>query len=195
MGRDKLKRTLHFKPKYNYFSSNESDNREVIELLHEEMEALYLMDTLELYQADAATKMGISRPTFAKIIKRARQKVTMMLVTGNALEIVEEKTDFLVMVPSDDKEQIINQNVVTKFLLIYHIENGKILKKGSLPNPIFRDKLRPAQILPQLCLQHHINFFMSYGIGMGLKSALLSKGVYPINEKSITIKRIKTLGQ
>lgn len=193
MGRDKLKRTLQFKPQYKYFSSNKSDNEELIELLHEEMEALYLMDAKELYQADAAKEMGISRPTFANIIKNARQKVTMMLITGATLKIFDEKDDLLIMIPSDSKETFLNSHPEAKFLLIYHVENGEILKKGHLLNPVVKDKIRPGQILPNLCSKHGINFFMSESIGVGLKSALLSKGVYSITEKEITEEKITRL--
>lgn len=190
MGRNKLKRTLRFKPKYKAFSSHEGDNKEVISLLHEELEALYLMDSQELYQADAAKQMGISRPTFATIIKNARQKITMMLITGASLKIVDEKDDLLVMIPSESKEQVLKSSVEAKFLLIYHLQNKQIIKRGYLLNPIIKNKVRPAQVLPTLCSKRGINFFMSESIGLGLKSALLSKGIYSIMEKEINEEKI-----
>jgi len=193
MGRDKLKRTLQFKPKYKAFTSNEGNNETVIELLHEEMEALYLMDAKELYQADAAKEMGISRPTFATIIKNARQKITMMLITGASLKIVDEKNDLLVMIPSDSNKSIVNSTLEAKFLLIYHLQNSKIIKRGHFLNPAQKEKIRPGQVLPNLCSKHGINFFMSESIGIGLKSALLSKGVYSIIENEINEEKILRL--
>ena len=178
MGRDKLKRNLQFKPRYTRFKASMSNNKENIQLLHEEMEALYLMDAKELYQADAANEMGVSRPTFARILKNARQKVTMMLITGATLEIDDEKDTVLIMVPSEDKELIVKSTPKAKYLLIYHVENREIVKKGHLENPVYENKIRPAQVLPLLCTKHKINFFMTESIGVGLKSALLSKGVY-----------------
>ncbi len=154
---------------------------------------LYLMDAKELYQADAAKEMGISRPTFATIIKNARQKITMMLITGASLKIVDEKDDLLVMIPSDSNKRIVNSTPEAKFLLIYHLQNSKIIKRGHLLNPAQKEKIRPGQVLPNLCSKHGINFFMSESIGIGLKSALLSKGVYSIIENEINEEKILRL--
>lgn len=53
----------------------------------DELEALRLADLEELYQADAAKHMGISRQTFANIVARARHKVADALIHGKALRI------------------------------------------------------------------------------------------------------------
>jgi len=185
MGRDKLKRNLQFKPHYTHFEALGSDNDESILLLHEEMEALYLMDAKELYQADAAKEMGVSRPTFARILKNARQKVTMMLITGSKLQIEDEKDYLLVMVPSEEKTSIVKSTPQAKYLLIFHVENQEIVKQGHLPNPVYENKIRPGQVLLLLCSTHKINFFMTESLGVGLKSALLSKGVYTITKKNL----------
>jgi len=186
MGRDKLKRNLQFKPLCTSFGSNECETEETIHLLHEEMEALFLMDSKELYQVDAAEQMGVSRPTFARILKNARQKVTMMLVTGSNLQIENEKYDLLIMVPSEKKESIVNAKPNAPYLLIYHVENQEIINRGVLTNPVHRDKVRPGQVLPQLCSKHQINFFLAESVGTGLKSALLSKGVHSKVERKIS---------
>jgi len=190
MGRDKLKRHLQFKPKYRKFTNTEYPSEETIQLLHEEIEALYLMDSKELYQADAAKEMGISRPTFARIIKSARQKVTMMLMTGANLEIIDEKEDIMIIIPSQKENNIIKSIPKAPFLLIYHIKNQKILKKEVIENPVYKNKMRPAQILPLICSQKGINFFMAEEIGTGLKSALLSRGVFSLIESDISEDKI-----
>lgn len=186
MGRDKLKRNLQFKPHYTSFEASESNSQESIQLLHEEMEALYLMDAKELYQADAASEMGVSRPTFARILKNARQKVTMMLITGSKLQIEDEKDYVLVMVPSEEKTSIVQSTPQAKYLLVFHVENREIIKRGHLSNPIYKSQARPGQVLPMLCSQHKINFLMTASLGMGLKSALLSKGVYAISQEQLS---------
>lgn len=185
MGRDKLKRNLQFKPHYTRFEASESANEESIQLLHEEMEALYLMDAQVLYQADAAKEMGVSRPTFARILKNARQKVTMMLITGSKLQIEDEKDYVVVMVPSEATESIVKSTPQAKYLLVFHVENREIVKQGHLANPIVEKKLRPGQVLPLLCSTHKINFFMTESLGAGLKSALLSKGVSTITKENL----------
>ena len=53
----------------------------------DEIEALRLADLDGLYQERAAKKMGISRPTFARIIETARRKVADALIHGKALRI------------------------------------------------------------------------------------------------------------
>lgn len=185
MGRDKLKRNLQFKPQYISFEASESDNKESIHLLHEEMEALYLMDAKELYQADAASQMGVSRATFARILKNARQKVTMMLITGAKLHIDDEKSSVLIMVPSEEKDAIVKSTPKAKYLLIFHVENKEIIKRGHLANPVYEMTTRPAQVLPLLCSTHKINFFITETLGLGLKSALLSKGVYSSTKENL----------
>ena len=60
---------------------------ETITLAVDEYEALRLADLEGLYQEDAADRMGISRPTFGRIVESARKKIAEALVNGKALEI------------------------------------------------------------------------------------------------------------
>lgn len=60
---------------------------EEVELELDEIEAIRLADLEELYQADAAMRMGVSRQTFGNIIARAHKKVAMALIGGKALRI------------------------------------------------------------------------------------------------------------
>jgi len=53
----------------------------------DEFEAVRLADLEGLYQAGAAERMGISRPTFGRIIESAHRKVAQALVRGQALMI------------------------------------------------------------------------------------------------------------
>ncbi len=58
-----------------------------IELAADELESLRLADEEGLYRVEAAKKMGVSRQTFDRILKRAHQKVAHALVRGHALRI------------------------------------------------------------------------------------------------------------
>ncbi len=60
---------------------------ETVELKADELEALSLADYQGLDQESAAQKMGISRPTFSRIVNGARKAVAKALVTGAALKI------------------------------------------------------------------------------------------------------------
>lgn len=53
----------------------------------DEFEAVRLADLEGLYQADAAERMHVSRPTFGRIIESAHRKIAEALVHGQALVI------------------------------------------------------------------------------------------------------------
>jgi len=56
-------------------------------LLEDEMEAIRLADFEGLYQQECAERMGISRPTFSRLIESARKKIADALVNTKALNI------------------------------------------------------------------------------------------------------------
>ncbi|MDD3094665.1 MAG: DUF134 domain-containing protein [Candidatus Neomarinimicrobiota bacterium] len=58
-----------------------------ISLEADELEALRLADLEELYQNDAAEKMGVSRQTFGNILKHAHQKIADALIHGKAIRM------------------------------------------------------------------------------------------------------------
>lgn len=65
------------------------DTLEVEELRLDEFEALRLADLEGLYQEAAAERMGVSRPTFARILARARTAVARALVEERVLVVGE----------------------------------------------------------------------------------------------------------
>lgn len=65
------------------------DELEVEPLRLDELEALRLADLEGLYQETAATRMGVSRPTFARILARARAAVARALVEERMLVVSE----------------------------------------------------------------------------------------------------------
>lgn len=54
------------------------------------LEALRLADLEGLYQEAAAERMGVSRPTFTRIVARARAAVADALINGKTLLIANE---------------------------------------------------------------------------------------------------------
>ena len=56
-------------------------------MLHEELEALRLVDLEGRYQEDAAKQMSVSRSTLQRIVGEARAKVVRALIEGAALHI------------------------------------------------------------------------------------------------------------
>ena len=63
------------------------DQLKTITLLHEELEALRLVDLEERYQEAAAEQMNISRSTLQRIVSEAHYKVAQALTEGAALHI------------------------------------------------------------------------------------------------------------
>jgi uncharacterized protein len=74
------------------------DSLRMIRLLQEELEALRLADLECLSQAESASRMGISRSTFQRILNHARRQVALALSEGCALQI--EGGSFEVSPPS-----------------------------------------------------------------------------------------------
>ncbi len=56
-------------------------------LKHEEMEAIRLKDLEGLEQAECASRMAVSRPTFQRILLSAREKVADSLLHGKAIRV------------------------------------------------------------------------------------------------------------
>ena len=62
---------------------------EIEELQLDELEALRLADLEGLYQEAAAERMGVSRPTFSRILARARTAVARALIEERVLVVGE----------------------------------------------------------------------------------------------------------
>jgi predicted DNA-binding protein (UPF0251 family) len=89
MARPRLCRRVRFNPDVTYFKPRGIPLRKLEEvILHvDEFEALRLKDLEGLEQEDAAKKMGISRPTFQRLLVSARKKIADAIVKGKAIKI------------------------------------------------------------------------------------------------------------
>lgn len=58
---------------------------DTVVLQYEELEAIRLADYERLYQEEAAEKMGVSRPTFTRLLDGARRKLAKALIEGRAI--------------------------------------------------------------------------------------------------------------
>jgi predicted DNA-binding protein (UPF0251 family) len=91
MPRPRLGRKINFDPHVTYFKPQGVPMREleVVELSHEEMEALRLKNIEELDQNACAKKMQTSQSTFQRILASARKKVSLALIDGKAIKIIK----------------------------------------------------------------------------------------------------------
>ncbi|MBT3293010.1 DUF134 domain-containing protein [Candidatus Peregrinibacteria bacterium] len=92
MPRPREKRRIKFLPKAKYFKpqSIPLSSLKVIELNHEEMEALRLKNVENINQVECAKEMNTSQSTFQRILTSAEQKVSLALVEGCAIRIYED---------------------------------------------------------------------------------------------------------
>ena len=60
---------------------------EEVILGHDEVEAIRLKNLVGLSQEEAASQMGVSQPTFHRLLLSAHQKLTDAVVNGKALRI------------------------------------------------------------------------------------------------------------
>ncbi len=183
MGREKTKRNLVFKPAFKNFIPQDKSYNGITHLLDEEMEAIYLMDILDLYQEDAAKSMKVSRPTFTRILKNARQKLTRALVYGNKISIEDSNAPYIIAICTASKDSFESMASTDQFISIYKVQNNEITLIKSIENDVYVKATKPAIILPQIFLDFNVNIFLSTKIGEGLKNSLLAKGIQSIEKQ------------
>jgi predicted DNA-binding protein (UPF0251 family) len=92
---------------------NQGEQTETLTLLFDEYEAINLADYKKLTQKQAAKRMNVSRPTFARIYEKARQIIAQAFVEGKAIVIEGGNVSF-----NDE----VSENITGKK---YQIEFGK----------------------------------------------------------------------
>lgn len=82
-------RRVRFEPNITYFKPAGVPLRELSEIVLtvEELESMRLKDSENLSETDAAKKMGISQPTFNRLVNSARKKIADALNKGAAIRI------------------------------------------------------------------------------------------------------------
>jgi predicted DNA-binding protein (UPF0251 family) len=91
MPRPRCRRRIRFHPNVRYYKPQGVPMRhlEVVELTIEEVEALRLRNIEELDQTECAKKMNTSQSTFQRILSSAYKKITIAIVNGRAIKIVQ----------------------------------------------------------------------------------------------------------
>ncbi|TFG01312.1 MAG: DUF134 domain-containing protein [Promethearchaeota archaeon] len=94
MGRRTRRRWVG-KPPDNFYFSRESPSMDAnIILTVAEFEALRLKHYMNLNQEQASEWMGISQPTFSRVIERAHQKLTQALIEGKTIKVFGGEVDY-----------------------------------------------------------------------------------------------------
>ncbi|MHC1611234.1 MAG: DUF134 domain-containing protein [Candidatus Methanospirareceae archaeon] len=76
---------LHFAPRQGAESSGFDTDESILKV--EELESIRLKDYLRLSQNEAAERMGVSQPTFHRILSEAHRKIAEALIEGKAIRI------------------------------------------------------------------------------------------------------------
>ncbi|MFV9677012.1 MAG: DUF134 domain-containing protein [Methanosarcinales archaeon] len=76
---------LYFEPKMCGKSIPPNADDEILKV--EELESIRLKDYLRMDQAAAAERMGVSQPTFHRIISESHRKIAQALIEGKAIRI------------------------------------------------------------------------------------------------------------
>lgn len=176
MGRQKIARECSFKPDFTLFEPVDRKIEGEIELNADEMEALYLMDYEGLYQEEAASEMGVSRPTFSRIIKSARTKTATALVRGYRLQIVDAKDKFVVALIVENENDYSAFAITAPIVVLVHLFNQKVINVESFQNPAQNEK--PSVVLPPFLKSHGVSYLLGDKIGEGLKNSLLARGIF-----------------
>jgi predicted DNA-binding protein (UPF0251 family) len=87
MGRQPYCRKILQQPPCGGFEPHRRSSDEVVVLALDELEAVRLADLEGLYHVEAAQQMGVSRPTFGRVLQAGRRKIATALVNGLALRI------------------------------------------------------------------------------------------------------------
>jgi len=89
MGRKKIKRMLQQEPGATFYKPQGIPMRHLqdVTLPHDGLEALRLADGEGLSQEEGARLMGVSRPTFGRILGHARKIVAQALANGWAIRV------------------------------------------------------------------------------------------------------------
>jgi len=194
LAREKQQREIHFRPTSKYFGPKDIKPNEDIILLHEEIQAIKLMDLDSMYQEDAARTMNISRPTLARIIKNARIKIASALINGSNIKIHEIQNDFNVAICSNATNSLNDIAIDSKYILILHIKDYKLKSLYHINNPAYAENnIRPRHVLPTLLYEEKINYFITKQIGATCKKYLIDKGIYPIIKDEISLENIVTV--
>jgi len=93
MPRNKIFRTILSKPKSVFFQPQGIclKTLDIIELHADEYEAIKLHNFDQLSQIQASKSMGISQPTFGRILNSGYKKISKALFKGKAIAIQQQK--------------------------------------------------------------------------------------------------------
>lgn len=132
-------RNITLKPTVLQFGPLREEPKDILQMSPDELESLYLADFQGLYQEECAKQLGVSRPTFSKIIKSARKKNIEMLMYGKGIEIMPHQRKFIVIYPTNDRITVAPYFLVAKLFAFATVKEGNIERIEYSNNPIYEE--------------------------------------------------------
>ncbi|HHH37108.1 MAG TPA: DUF134 domain-containing protein [Epsilonproteobacteria bacterium] len=131
-------KNITLKPTVLEFGPLTQPPKELLQLSPEELESLYLADFQGLYQEECAKQLGVSRPTFVKLLKSGRKKMIEMLMYGKGVSLTPNLQEFILIYPTDDRVTISPHFLVAKRFAFALIRENTIESIRYLYNPIYQ---------------------------------------------------------
>lgn len=133
------KRNITFRPIYFAFAPAEGKATSTSILHEDELEALYLADFKGLYHEACAESLGVSRPTFAKLLKSGRKKNIEMLMFGKALQIEHHPHNFVMAFPTNDRITLGEHFLIARYFALATISETSVVSLRFINNPIYEE--------------------------------------------------------
>jgi len=94
MGRRTRRRWVSETPNNFYFSEENPKLDDCVIISVAEFEAMRLKHYMKLDQQRSAERMGISQPTFSRVLDSAHQKITQALIYGKVIQVYGGNIDY-----------------------------------------------------------------------------------------------------
>lgn len=179
MGRPRRKRFIKAQPQTTYFKPTGIRLKTLTEVVlsFDEFEAIRLKDLLRYNQDDAAKQMGISQPTFHRLINIARKKMADAIVNGKAIKIAEgnhtikeldyHNSTIAIATASNDLNDTIQCCFgKCKYFIIVTIANGEIASTEILENANNTSPCKAGLITAQMLVDKNIDVVITREIGL-----------------------------
>jgi predicted DNA-binding protein (UPF0251 family)/predicted Fe-Mo cluster-binding NifX family protein len=184
MSRPITERKIHFTSPSRVFVPRGLPAREQdqVSLSRDEAEAIRLADLEGLYQQAAALRMGISRPTFGRIIECAHRKVADALINGKRLLIEggellpaqEDEVPLRIALPTR-ADQVDEHFGHCSFFTVYSFgKDGKLESEERIEAP---DGCACKSGLPARLGQMGVTHLVACHVGQGAAGVLRSYGI------------------
>lgn len=175
------KTTFSCKPTAYSFGPLDQKPKLMMSMSMEELEALNLADFRGLYHEECAARMGVSRPTFAKIVKRARKKMVEMLMFAKGVELIRQKHTFILAFPTQDRISVHPYFITARYFAFVRIVEDSIESITYKENPVYRELeakgivienddsakgMAAGRLIPPLLEEAHILVVRNLGDGM-----------------------------